>query len=64
MVSLLSCLIHKLNFYLSFVLQHFVHVMLMEQELRDKMERDAEQYRAFQESVDRRFEELIASTSR
>ena len=36
----------------------------MEQELRDKMERDAEQYRAFQESVDRRFEELIASTSR
>jgi hypothetical protein len=29
MVSLLSCLIHKLNFYLSFVLQHFVHVMLM-----------------------------------
>lgn len=38
--------------------------MLMEQELRDKMERDAEQYRAFQESVDRRFEELIASTSR
>jgi hypothetical protein len=37
---------------------------LMEQELRDKMERDAEQYRAFQESVDRRFEEFIASTSR
>jgi len=36
----------------------------MEQELRDKMERDAEQYREFQESVDRRFEELIASTSR
>jgi hypothetical protein len=37
---------------------------LMEQELRDRMERDAEQYRAFQESVDRRFAELIASTSR
>jgi len=36
----------------------------MEQELRDKMERDAEQHRAFQESVDWQFEELIASTSR
>ena len=37
---------------------------LMEQELQDRMERDAEQYRAFQESVDRWFDELIASTSR
>jgi len=37
---------------------------LIEQELRDRMEQDAAQHRAFQESVDRRFEELIASTSR
>jgi len=36
----------------------------MEQELRDRMEREAEQHRAFQESVDQRFQELIASTSR
>ena len=35
----------------------------MEQELRDRMERDVEQHIAFQECVDWWFAELIASTS-